>query len=453
VSEQTTPSTAEDEAPEGANGLDRYFGITRLGSSVRTEVIAGATTFLAMAYIVFVNPDVLSATGMDFGAVFVATCIAAAIGTLVMGLYAKLPVAQAPGMGLNAFFAFTVVLGMGIDWETALAATFVSGILFLILTLTGVRERIINAIPMPMKLAVAAGIGLFIAFIGLSNAEIVVAYEPTAVTLGDLSNSNVQLAIFGLIITALMLLRGLKGAVFYGIIVTAVVGMIFGLSPTPDAVVSTPPSLAPTFGAGIEALPELLTTQMLIVVFTMLFVDFFDTAGTLIAVTSQAGLLTEDGKLPGGNRALVSDATATIAGGAIGTSTTTSYIESSAGVGAGGKTGLTSVVTAGLFLLTLLFSPLLAGVTSYVTAPALIIVGVMMARGLGQIAWDRMEIAIPAFVTVIMMPLTFSIANGIAMGLILYPLMMAVRGKAKEISPALYPLAVILIAYFIWFAE
>jgi adenine/guanine/hypoxanthine permease len=253
VSEQTTPSTAEDEAPEGANGLDRYFGITRLGSSVRTEVIAGATTFLAMAYIVFVNPDVLSATGMDFGAVFVATCIAAAIGTLVMGLYAKLPVAQAPGMGLNAFFAFTVVLGMGIDWETALAATFVSGILFLILTLTGVRERIINAIPMPMKLAVAAGIGLFIAFIGLSNAEIVVAYEPTAVTLGDLSNSNVQLAIFGLIITALMLLRGLKGAVFYGIIVTAVVGMIFGLSPTPDAVVSTPPSLAPTFGAGLEA--------------------------------------------------------------------------------------------------------------------------------------------------------------------------------------------------------
>jgi adenine/guanine/hypoxanthine permease len=247
--------------------------------------------------------------------------------------------------------------------------------------------------------------------------------------------------------------RGVKGGIFYGMVLTALAGVAVGLIPLPGAVVSPVPSLAPTFGVAITELPDILSVQMAVVVFSFLFVDFFDTAGTLIAVTSQAGLLTEDGKLPGGNRALVSDATATIAGGAIGTSTTTSYIESSAGVGAGGKTGLTSVVTAGLFLLTLLFSPLLAGVTSYVTAPALIIVGVMMARGLGQIAWDRMEIAIPAFVTVIMMPLTFSIANGIAMGLILYPLMMAVRGKAKEISPALYPLAVVLVAYFIWFAE
>ncbi|TVR34668.1 MAG: NCS2 family permease [Nitriliruptor sp.] len=406
-----------------------------------------------MAYIVFVNPDILSATGMDFGAVFVATCLAAAIGTLIMGLWAKLPIAQAPGMGLNAFFAFTVVLGMGIPWETALAATFVSGVLFLLLTVTGLRERIINAIPMPMKLAVGAGIGLFIAFIGLANAEIVVPYEPTAVTLGDLSNPNTLLAIFGLIVTALLLLRGLKGAVFYGIIITAVVGVIFGLASAPSAVVSTPPSLAPTFGAGLAALPELLTAQMLVVVFTMLFVDFFDTAGTLIAVTNQAGLLTPEGELPNGGRALVSDATATIAGGVLGTSTTTSYIESSAGVGAGGRTGLTSVVTAGLFLLTLLFSPLLSAVTQYVTAPALIIVGVMMAKGLGQIEWDRMEIAIPAFVTIIAMPLTYSIANGIALGLILYPLLMAFRGRAKEVSPTMYALGVVLLAYFIFFLE
>ncbi len=449
-----TNVTTEERDPAGSDGpLERYFKLREHGTSVRTEVIAGATTFLAMAYIVFVNPDILSNAGMDFGAVFVATCLAAALGTLIMGLWAKLPIAQAPGMGLNAFFAFTVVLGMGIDWEVALAGTFTSGVLFLLLTVTGLRERIINAIPMPMKLAVGAGIGLFIAFIGLSNAEIVVQYEPTAVTLGDLGSPNTMLAIFGLIVTALLLLRGLKGAVFYGIIITAIAGVIFGLAPAPDAVVSTPPSLAPTFGAGLAALPELFTVQMAIVVFTMLFVDFFDTAGTLIAVTNQAGLLTSDGKLPNGGRALVSDASATIAGGVLGTSTTTSYIESSAGVGAGGRTGLTSVVTAGFFLLTLLFSPLLSAVTQYVTAPALIIVGVMMARGLGEIEWDKMEIAIPAFVTVIAMPLTFSIANGIALGLILYPLLMVFRGRAKEVTPTLYVLGVVLLAYFIWLVE
>ncbi len=446
--------TDEERAAEAKDGvLERMFKLRENGTTVRTEVVAGATTFLAMAYIVFVNPDILSATGMDFGAVFVATCLAAALGTLIMGLWAKLPIAQAPGMGLNAFFAFTVVIGMGIDWEVALAGTFVSGVLFLILTLTGVRERIIDAIPMPMKLAVGAGIGLFIAFIGLANAEIVVPYEATLVTLGDLGNPNTLLAIFGLLVTSLLLLRKLKGAVFYGIVITAIVGMVFGLAPVPDGVVDTPPSLAPTLGAGLAALPELLTVQMMVVVFTMLFVDFFDTAGTLIAVTNQAGLLSPEGKLPRGNRALVADATATIAGGALGTSTTTSYIESSAGVGAGGRTGLTSVVTAGLFLLTLLFSPLLSAVTAFVTAPALIIVGVMMARSLGDIEWGEMEIAIPAFVTVIAMPLTYSIANGIALGLVLFPLLMVFRGRAREVSPTMYLLAVAFIAYFIWLVE
>ncbi len=449
--DQTTlPGSGEAGAP---SALDRFFKLRQNGTTVRTEVIAGATTFLAMAYIVFVNPDILSATGMDFGAVFVATCLAAAIGTLIMGLWAKLPIAQAPGMGLNAFFAFTVVLGMGVPWETALAATFVSGILFLILALTGVREVVINAIPMQLKLAVGAGIGLFIAFIGLQNAGIVVADEATLVGLGDLGAPTTLLAVFGIFITALFLLRGLKGAVFYGIIVTAAAGVIVGLIDPPSGVVSAPPSLAPTFGAGITALPELLTVQMLVVVFTMLFVDFFDTAGTLIAVTNQANLLTPDGKLPNASRALVADSTATIAGGVLGTSTTTSYIESSAGVGAGGRTGLTSVVTAALFLLTLLFSPLLGVVTAQVTAPALIIVGVMMAKGLGDIDWGEMEYAIPAFITIIAMPLTYSIATGIALGLLLFPLLMVFRGRAREVSPIMYSLFVLFAAYFIWLAE
>ena len=446
----TLPET-EDAGPPSP--FDRFFKLRENGTNVRTEVIAGATTFLAMAYIVFVNPDILSATGMDFGAVFVATCLAAAIGTLIMGLWAKLPIAQAPGMGLNAFFAFTVVLGMGIPWETALAATFVSGILFLILALTGVRELIINAIPMQLKLAVGAGIGLFIAFIGLKNAGIVVADEATLVGLGDLGTPTTLLAIFGIFVTSLFLLRGFKGAVFYGIIVTAAAGVIVGLIDAPSGVVSAPPSLAPTFGAGIAALPELLSVQMMVVVFTMLFVDFFDTAGTLIAVTNQANLLTPEGKLPNASRALVADSSATIAGGVLGTSTTTSYIESSAGVGAGGRTGLTSVVTAALFLLTLLFSPLLGVVTAQVTAPALIIVGVMMAKGLGDIDWGEMEYAIPAFITVIAMPLTYSIATGIALGLLLFPLLMVFRGRGREVSVIMYSLFVLFAAYFIWLAE
>lgn len=432
--------------------VERYFNMKELQTSIRIESIAGLTTFLAMAYIIFVNPGILSETGMDFGAVFVATCLAAAIGTLVMGLWAKLPIAQAPGMGLNAFFAFTVVLGMGVPWETALAATFVSGVLFLILAITGVRQTVINAIPMQMKLAVAAGIGLFIAFIGLVNAGIIEGYEATLVTLGDLTAGPTLLSIFGIIIISLMLIRKIRGAVFYGIVITAIVGVVFGLAPLPDGLVSTPPSIAPTFGAGIAALPELLTTQMLVVVFTMLFVDFFDTAGTIIAISSQADLLDEDGNLPNGNRALISDGIATTAGGVLGTSTTTSYIESSAGVGAGGRTGFASVVTAGMFLLALLFSPLLSVITANVTAPALIVVGILMARGLKDIEWDNMVYAIPAFIVVITMPLTYSIATGIALGLVLFPLTMLFSGKHKEVHPIMYALFVVFLAYFIWLA-
>jgi adenine/guanine/hypoxanthine permease len=342
---------------------------------------------------------------------------------------------------------------MGIPWETALAGTFMSGLLFLILTLTGVREAVIKAIPLQLKLAVGAGIGLFIAFIGLKAAGIVVADEATTVTLGDLGASTTLLAIFGIIVTAALLMRGLKGAIFYGIVLTALAGILTNVIDTPGRIVGSVPSLAPTFGEAFANLPELLTVQLMVVVFTMLFVDFFDTAGTLIAVSNQAGLLDEDGNLPRANKALVSDAIATMSGAALGTSTTTSYIESSAGVGAGGRTGLTSVTTAGFFLLALLFSPLLLVVTAEVTAAALIIVGVMMARGLGDIEWDRMEYAIPAFVVIVAMPLTYSIATGIAMGLLLFPLMMVFKGRAREVSPVMYVLLAAFLAYFIWLVE
>ena len=451
MSETTTTETRQSTTPP-TSGLDRYFRLTEHGTDVRTELVAGLTTFLAMAYIVVVNPGILSETGMDFGAVFVATCLAAALGTAIMGLWAKLPIAQAPGMGLNAFFAFSVVLGLGVPWETALAATFVSGLIFLVLAISGIREAIIDAIPMQLKLAVSAGIGLFIAFIGLRNAGIVVADEATLVALGDISASTTLLAVFGVVVTAFFVVRKVRGGIFYGIVATAVAGMVTGLVALPDGIVGSVPSVAPTFGEALTNLPELFTAQMAVVVFTMLFVDFFDTAGTLIGVTNQAGLLTEDGKLPNGSRALVSDAVATMGGAVAGTSTTTSYIESSAGVGAGGRTGLTSVTTAALFLLTLLFSPLLAVVTDVpaVTAPALIIVGVMMARSLGDLSWDDMVYAIPAFVTIIAMPLTYSIATGIALGLVLFPLFMIFRGRAREVHPIMYGLFLVFLAYFIW---
>lgn len=452
----TTTTTDTTPPPTGGSdsALDRYFGLTERGTDVRTEAVAGLTTFLAMAYIVVVNPGILSATGMDAGAVFVATCLAAAVGTAIMGLWAKLPIAQAPGMGLNAFFAFSVVLGLGVPWETALAATFVSGAVFFLLAITGVREAIINAIPMPLKMAVAAGIGLFIAFIGLQNAGIVVANEAVLVGLGDLSSGSTLLAAFGVIATAFFVVRNVKGGIFYGIVLTAIVGMITGLVPLPTGVVGAVPSLAPTFGEALANIPELLTPDLLVVVFTMLFVDFFDTAGTLIGVTNQAGLLTEDGELPSGNRALVSDAIATMTGAVAGTSTTTSYIESSAGVGAGGRTGLTAVTTSGLFLLTLFFAPLLSVVTDApaVTAPALIIVGVMMASSLGDVPWDDMVFAIPAFVTIVAMPLTYSIATGIALGLVLYPLFMVFKGRAADVHPIMYGLFAVFVAYFVWAA-
>ncbi|WP_078542937.1 NCS2 family permease [Litchfieldia alkalitelluris] len=432
--------------------MKKFFEFEALGTNYKTETVAGITTFLSMAYILFVNPSFLSAAGMDSGAVFVATALAAAIGSLLMGVIAKYPIALAPGMGLNAFFAFSVVLGMGVPWQTALAGVLASGLIFIVLTLTGLREKVINSIPAELKYAVGAGIGLFITFVGLQGAEIIIADEATLVGLGHLGNGNTLLAIFGLILTVILMVRKVNGAIFIGMVVTAVVGMLTNLVATPESIVSPIPSLAPTFGAAFTHFGDIFTVQMLVVILTFLFVDFFDTAGTLVAVANQAGLLKEN-KLPRAGKALFADSSATVVGSILGTSTTTSYIESSAGVAAGGRSGFTSVVTAALFVLAMFFSPLLGVVTSAVTAPALIIVGILMVSSLGKIAWDRFEVAVPAFLTIIAMPLTYSIATGIAIGFIFYPITMLVKGKAKEINPIMYVLFVIFVLYFIFLTE
>ncbi|WP_188207173.1 NCS2 family permease [Alkalibacillus aidingensis] len=445
--------------------MKNFFQFEELGTNYRREIIGGVTTFLAMAYILFVNPSVLSlesveqlpdgVTRMDADAIFVATALAAAVGTLIMGLVARYPIALAPGMGLNAFFAYTVVLQWGIPWETALAGVLASGLIFIVLTLTGVREKVINAIPNNLKLAVGAGIGLFIAFIGFTNVGIIESDPDTFLTLGDVSNPYTLLAIFGVVATVILLTLGLRGGVFYGMIVTAVAGMLVGLIDPPTGmgdVVSSVPSMEPTFGAAFQDFGEIFTLQMLIVIMTFLFVDFFDTGGTLVAVATQGGMM-KDGKLPRANRALFSDSAATVAGSVFGTSTTTSFIESTTGVSAGARTGFASIITAILFLLALFFSPLLGIVTAEVTAPALIIVGILMAANLRHVEWDKFEIAVPAFMTLISMPLTYSIATGIAVGFIFYPITMLVKGRGKEIHPVMYVLFVIFILYFIFIPE
>ncbi len=434
-----------------------YFQFDELGTNYRREFLGGLTTFLAMAYILFVNPNVLEPTGMDTGAVFVATALAAAIGTAIMGLVARYPIALAPGMGLNAFFTFSVVLGLGIPWETALLGVFISGIVFIIISVIGIRELIINAIPAELKYAAAAGIGLFIAFIGLQNAGIVVFSEDTMVQVGDLTNPTTLLAVFGVVITVILMTIGLKGGIFYGMIATAVAGVLFGLIEMPSSIVGSVPSLAPTFGAafapfGEMALSEIFTFQLLIVILTFLFVDFFDTAGTLYAVANQAGYV-KNNKLPRAGRALLADSSASSIGAILGTSTTTAYIESSSGIAAGARTGFASLVTAFFFLIALFFSPLLVVVTGEVTAPALIIVGILMAGALSNIDWKQFEVAVPAFLTVIAMPLTYSIATGIALGFIMYPITMIAKGRWKEVHPIMYVMFFVFILYFVYLGE
>ncbi|WP_257351418.1 NCS2 family permease [Pseudalkalibacillus decolorationis] len=429
--------------------MERFFGFKELGTTYRKESIAGLTTFLSMAYILFVNPAVLGDAGMDKGAVFVATALSAAIGCLIMGLLANYPIALAPGMGLNAFFTYSVVMVMGIPWETALSGVLVSGLVFVAITLLKVRETIINAIPQELKYAAASGIGLFIAFIGLKNAGIVQNNDATLVQLGDLTTGSTLLAVFGLIIIVILMTKGVKGGIFYGMVITAVIGIITQVIPLPSGIVGSVPSLEPTFGEAFKHLDEIVTLDLIIVVLTFLFVDFFDTAGTLMAVATQAGLM-KDNKLPRAGRALLADSSATVVGAILGTSTTTAYIESSSGVAAGGRTGFTSVVTAGFFLLALFFSPLLSVVTPAVTAPVLIIVGVLMVSVLGKIEWNRFEIAVPAFLTIVTMPLTYSIATGIALGFIFYPITMVIKGHGKSVHPIMYALFFIFIAYFVF---
>ena len=442
--------------------MKKYFRFEELGTNYRREIIGGLTTFLAMAYILVVNPMTLSLETieglpefmyMDKGSVFTATAIAAAIGSILMGVLARYPIALAPGMGLNAFFAYTVVLEFEIPWQIALTGVLFSGLIFICLSLSGIRETIINAIPSELKYAVGAGIGLFITFVGLQNSKIIVSNPNTVAGLGDLTDPNILLTIFGLVITVIMMVKGVKGGIFYGMLITAIVGMILSLVPIPDRVVGSVPSMAPTFGAAFDVFFEdpaaLLTAQFLIVVLTFLFVDFFDTAGTLISVANQAGLMKGE-KLPRAGKALLADSIATVAGAVSGTSTTTSYVESTAGVAAGARTGFASVVTGVLFLLSLFFFPLLDVITSYVTAPALIIVGVLMVSSIGQIDWKRFEIAVPAFFVIIAMPLTYSIATGIAIGFIFYPITMIVAGRIKEIHPIMYGMWLVFVGYFIF---
>ncbi|MGE8001325.1 NCS2 family permease [Lysinibacillus sp. NPDC093190] len=432
--------------------MKKYFMFDELGTNYRREIIGGITTFLAMAYILAVNPGMLENAGMDKGAVFVATALAATVGSLIMGIFAKFPISLAPGMGLNAFFAFTVVGAYGIPWQTGLTGVFFSGVIFIILSLTGIRETVINAIPVQLKYAVSAGIGLFITFVGLQGAGIIIASPATLVTLGTFTGTTL-LAVFGIVLSIILIIKLRSVGIFLGMVITAIVGMITGVIAPPTAVVSAIPSVDSTFMVALDPIfhdfGSLLNVKFLVVVLTFLFVDFFDTAGTLMAVATQAGLV-KDNKLPRASRALMADALATTIGSLFGTSTTTAYVESTSGVAAGARSGFSAVVTAILFLVALFFSPLLAVVTPAVTAPALVIVGVLMVSSLRLIDWDKFEIAVPAFFTVIMMPLGYSIATGIAIGFVFYPITMLLAGRKKEIHPMMYGLFFVFLAYFIW---
>ena len=428
--------------------LSNYFKFKEKETNFKSETIGGITTFLTMAYALFLIPSVLSEAGMPQGSVFVATGLAAALGTLIMGIFANFPMGLAPGVGLNAFFAYSVCLGMGIKWEIALSGVLASGIIFLIISATGLREMIIKAIPTNLKFAVSAGIGLFIAFIGLKNAGIVVANSATFVGLGDLTDPTVLLSIFGVIAISIFMVRGSKIAIFLGMGLTAIVGMITGLIDIPTSVISMPPSMTPTFGAAIKNLGNIFNPEMILVIFTFLFMDFFDTAGTLVAVGSKVGLLKKDGSIENGSKALLADSIATCIGSILGTTNTTSYVESLSGASVGAKTGFSSVVVGGLFLVSLLFSPLLTVITSAVTAPALIIVGSLMCSSLKEIEWERSEIAIPSFLTILLMPLTYSIGEGIACGFLTYVILMIFKGKTKKVHPVMYVLALLFVIYF-----
>jgi AGZA family xanthine/uracil permease-like MFS transporter len=427
--------------------LERLFQLSEHGTDARTELLAGITTFLTMAYITVVNPAILSDAGMDFGAVFVATCLAAAFGSLIMGLYANYPFGLAPGMGLNAYFTYGVVLGMGWEWQVALGAVFVSGILFLIISLLPVREWIINAIPMTLKMAISAGIGFFLAIIALQGAGIVVNSDATLVTLGDMTSPQVLLALLGFAIMVGLSFRKVPGAVIIGILVVSAIGLPLGISEF-KGIMSLPPDPSATF-LQMDVMGA-LEVGLVTVVLVFLFVDLFDSSGTLVGLAHRAGLLDEQGRLAGLRKALVADSGATIAGAAFGTSTTTTYIESASGVHVGGRTGLTAVVIAALFLLALLFSPLVSSIPAYATAPALLFVACVMARGLAEIDWDDVTDSAPAVVTAVAMPLTYSIADGMGLGFITYVLGKVLAGRAREVHVAVWLIAALFALRFLF---
>lgn len=440
--------------------LEKTFKLKENNTTIRTEVMAGITTFMTMAYILIVNPSILSTTGMDFSALITATALAAAVGTFAMALFANYPFALAPGMGLNAYFAFVVVGQMGYSWQLALTAIFAEGIIFILLSLFNVREALFNAIPQTLKKAVSVGIGLFITFIGFQNSGIVVRNEATMLALGNLKEITTLLTLFGVILTVLLLVKKVRGAILWGILATYLVGLIcqftglYVVNPElgmysliPAGILSTPPSLAPIF-LKFE-FSQILSINFVMVVFTFLFVDLFDTLGTLIGVSTKAGFLNEKGELPRVKQALMSDAIATTAGAIFGTSTTTTYVESAAGVADGGRTGLTAMTTGVLFLLALVFSPVISVIPSFATAPALIIVGLFMIEHVVDIDFTDYTEALPAFFTILMMPFAYSISDGLAFGGVSYVLIKLLSGKRKDIHPMMYVVAALFLIYLI----
>ncbi|TXJ39795.1 NCS2 family permease [Brachyspira pilosicoli] len=423
--------------------MEKFFKLKENGTNVKNEIIAGITTFMTMAYILAVNPSILSATGMDKGAVFTATVVSSIVATLIMGLLANLPFALAPGMGLNAFFAYTVVLGMGYSWQTALTAVFIEGIIFLVLTIFNVREAIVNSIPLNMKRAISVGIGLFIAFIGLQNSKIIVNNDATLISLGDITSGSPLLAIIGLLITSLLLAYNVKGAILIGILLTTLIGIPMGITQLSPYASFAPPSLE-TVAFKLD-FANILHPNMFIVLFTFLFVDMFDTVGTLVGVCTKANMLTKNGEVPRCKQALFADAVGTIFGACMGTSTVTTYVESASGVAEGGKTGLTAVVVAILFTISLFLSHIFLSIPSAATAPALIIVGLFMMTPILEIDLTDYTEAIPSFVCIIFMPFAYSIAEGITFGILAFTLLKLLTGRTKEITLFTWILSALLL--------
>lgn len=430
------------------NFIKSYFQLNKYKTNIKVEFLAGLTTFISMSYILFVNPSVLGASGMDKGAVFTATALASALGTALMGIIANYPIGEAPALGINAFFAYTVCVGMHVSWQTALAAVFVASIIFILITMFKLREKIINAIPADLKFAISAGIGLFIAFLGMQDGGLIVGNKSTLVGLGSLHDPAVWITIFGLLITVILMILNVPGAIFIGMVLAAIFGVITGQIALPHKIVSLAPSIAPTFGQAVFHIKDINSLQMWVVVLTFLLVTFFDTAGTLIGLAQQAGFM-KNNKMPRVGKALASDSTAMMAGAIFGTSPVGAFVESSAGIAVGGRTGLTAVFVAIFFLISMIFSPLLSLFTTHVTAPALIIVGVLMAQNTLHIHWDKMEIAVPAFLILIGMPLTYSISDGLALGMITYPICMIAAKRGKEITPMMWILFIVFII-FLW---